>query len=406
MSLLASSSELQPKTATSTVPPVLDPPHDGPQMRKPPTANRGVIPQDPRRELIPTIDYLTFVLTPATLDQFVELSEEITAIAGIVWEDCPSTGRSVGTYYPSHLKTEDGSIFCYRINEKNPEFLDLICQLSGTACRRAGTSAIAGLIRLIYMQGGQLSRLDVNVDDFMRDLSYDELMKASYEGRYTRFRKSVRFDANSIRSKAGGFTISFGDRASDRYVRVYDAKAKHGIDAIRFEAEFKGAIANAIGKMITTVTTDEILSKLLGGILNGTIRITESTRNHNTNRIANSPFWQRFSDRLSTAIRVSSPKREVTIENTINYVRNIVAKPLAKFIAYYGCHWADELKAIIKAGRSRFDRGDFAALEGCTYDGFLRFWDDLGYTVDIPAWEHQIRNWVTPSDQEIYDIPF
>jgi DNA relaxase NicK len=342
----------------------------------------------------------------ATLDQFIDFREEITTVAGVVWEDCPSQGRVVGTYYPSHLKTEDGSIFCYRINEKNPEYLDLICQLSGTACRRAGTSAIAGFIRHIYKEGGQLSRLDINVDDFMRDLSYEEIMKASYEGRYTRFRKSVRFDAYNTRSTAGGFTVSFGDRASDRYVRIYDAKAKHGIDAIRFEAEFKGAIANAIGKMITVVTTDEMLSKLLGGILNGTLRITEGARNHNTNRIANSPFWQRFADRLSNAIHVSSPKRKVTIENTVQYVRNIVAKPLAKFIAYYGCHWADELKAVIKAGRSRFDRGDFAALEGCTLDGFLRFWDDAGYTVDIPDPSEWIRNWMTPEMLALKDIPF
>jgi hypothetical protein len=109
---------------------------------------------------------------------------------------------------------------------------------------------------------------------------------------------------------------------------------------------------------------------------------------------------------LSDAIRVASPKREVTIKKTINYVRNIVAKPLAKFIAYYGCHWADELKAIIKEGRSRFDRSDFAALKGCTFDGFLRFWDDLGFTVDIPEPEHWIRNWMTPEMLALNDIPF
>lgn len=397
----------QAESVLVSVPEMADPYQNHPLLRKPPAANRAVNPQDPRIELIPAVDYLTVVLVQATLDQMVELKEEIEAIAGVVFVDIPTRGRSLGTWYESHMNTCDGSLFCYRINESNPEFLDFAVQLSGTACRRAGTSAIAGLIRLIYMWGGHVSRIDINVDDFMGDLTYEDLMAASYEKRFTRFRESDRYDRYNVRSRSGGFTISFGKRSSDRYVRIYDAMAKHGIPAIRFEAEFKGAIAKKIGTMITTITNDGMLSRLLGGILNGTLRITTEARDHNTNRIATHPAWKRFAARLDNPIHVKSPQRECTLERTIRYIRTTVAKPLAKFISYYGKHWADELKGVIKNGRARFDKSDFAMLEGCTLDGFLRFFDDFGIVVDVVGAEHQIRNWLTKEEEDLMEqVPF
>lgn len=379
-----------------------------PEITEPPFANRGLNPQSPTSELIPTIDYLTLLLVDRPFEDIDHMRTELEAGAKISFVDKPGVGTKHGTYYQNHMASPLGGRIAYRLNKTHPENWDAIFVVPGKLCGRMGSSRAAAWNREGHELGGHLSRIDINVDDHIRDLNYEEVLDHIQKEQYTTFQGA---DVHTNYKKGAGRvgnTLGFGKRSGEKYVRIYDALPVHGIDATRFEGEFKGDYAKAIGKAITKCTDDESLSRLLGGLLNGIFRITDKKDKHNANRVASAPFWERFSNRLDNAKKLSRERVTVCLQDKFAWLRDKCSKALAMFRAYCGVHYEGELNAMVKAGFARLNADDLAMLKTSSKEGLTRIWCDNNMVIDLPHNPEWFREWMNQDvlESEGYDAPF
>lgn len=375
-------------------------------IEEPPTANRGLIPQTPTKDLIPTIDNCCFSLKSVAWETVLEMRLEIETLGKTSFVDKPEQGRKHGTYFPSHMSCPLGSMILYRERIGFGDLYDICVVVPGKICQRMGTSAVAGMVRLVRSYQGTFSRIDINVDDYIRDLTDEAITAAASQGHYTRFQTWEPRRVIKCTGEVLGFTHYFGSRQGETFVRIYDALPVHGIDATRFEVEYKGDNANAIAKMIDECESDEMLSETLGGILNGTFRITTDKRNHNTNRIPSATFWQRFSDRLASARKLVTERVVPSLGKKLGWIRQQCSKSLAMFQQYYGVDWRAELDAVIKEGLSRFKAIDFALFEAGKKDGFVRFWDSDNHIIDVMGKPDWWRDWMEDGNLPPEPMPF
>ena len=375
---------------------------------EPPPANRGLIPHDLRNDLEIGIDYLTVVLTNCSWDDIQYLKGEAEEHGKTVFVDKPGIGTKHGTYFSSHMRCPLGSKIPYQPNKTHPWRYDAIIVLGGKVCGRMGTSQCAGFVREVIKLGGHVCRIDIKTDDYLRQLNYLNVSKLADDECFTTFQEA-NLISNIKRGKGRtGSTVVFGKRTGEKLIRVYDAKPVHGIDATRFEGEYKGEYAKMIGNEIATITDDGTLTRFLGGILNGTFRLTEKKDRHNASRVKSAPCWKQFSDRLGDCLKLTRPRVTVLLQNKFAFLRDKCSKTLAMFRAYSGVHFAEQLNDIIRAGFARLNAEDLAMLAASSKEAITRIYCDNNDVCDIvhnPVW---YRDWMEPDVviSEGYDCPF
>jgi Replication initiation factor len=377
-----------------------------PTSGEPPATNRGLIPQDPKSELIPSVDFLTFTLEAVQKYETLNYRVKIEDWGKTSFVDKPDRGSKHGTWYDSSMMCPFGAKILYRPNLKNLELVDMLVSVPGKICQRMGGSNIYSLIRSIVFRGGRVSRIDINVDDCLRQLNFDDINKCAIAGRYTRFQCVGKIENIISSGLRVGFTFNFGSRQSDTFIRIYDALPVHGVDATRFEIEYKGDNANAIAKEIAKCGNDETATETLGGLLSGSIRFIKENRNHNTSRIQSESWWESFCDRLADARRVTPERIAAVLSNKLQWIRNKCAKSLAIFKAYYGEHFRDEFEAVIKAGFRSFNADTLALLNAAGRERFTRFFDDNNLVIDIQHNPEWWRDWFDDETIALHDAPF
>lgn len=364
-----------------------------------PATNRVSFPLSLSSELIPAIDYLTFSLRGVEWEQIQEVREYIEEFGRTNYVDHPEQGRKIGTWYPSHMVNPHGGVISYRQDEKGLAVWDAVFQVPGTLCQRMGTAALVQALTIIKSYQGKCSRIDVNVDDYLREIDYAPIAEAAREGRYSRFSRCKIIEGFEKSGKCDGWTVYFGSRTSDTMVRFYDAKPSHGIDATRYEVEYKSHTANAIANEIAKLETEESISEMLGGLLNGTLRILAEPKDHNTNRIATATFWESFSNRLATAYRIVVARPESTLNDTLHWIRTRVAKSLAMCKVYYAEHFDYFLTDLLKDGAKTLSANHLSKLAAAGKDGFIRFIDGDKHSIDVQT---NTEWWVDQMEPEFY----
>jgi DNA relaxase NicK len=365
-----------------------------------------LFPQTPSSELIPSIDYLTFSLREVPWDYISQVKEYIEEFGKTNYLDNPEQGRKIGTWYPSHMANPHGGVITYRQDKQGLDIWDAVFTLPGSLCQRMGTGSIVHILSFAKGYGGKCSRIDINVDDYLRQIDYEPIATAAREGRYSRFSRCKIIEGFEKSGKREGWTIYIGSRTSDTMVRFYDAKPPHGIDATRYEVEYKSHTANAIANAITELETEESISEMLGGLLNGTLRILAEKKEHNTNRIGNAPFWESFSSRLATAYRFMVSRPESTINDTLHWIRTRVSKSLAMCKVYYAEHFESFLTDLLKDGVRSLGPVHLSKLRAAGRDGFLRFIYNDSYSIDFETDPDWWRDWMDPENCPPYLLPF
>jgi len=337
-----------------------------------PLSNTGLHCQD--SQLFSRIDYLTCIVPVADGSTVYSLLQDIATqykdSMTYHWEQGKFIGRQFANWANS---THHGIVAEWNLPGENDDLGSLRFTLSGGLLERCEVPDTVRLIhRLIHIHGAKINRIDLTVDDYSRSMKPEYIREANKAGNYSGYRKGnfqyITDDNGDCYS--AGWTIYLGSRTSDKYVRYYNAKKKHGIDAFRYEVEYKhelanviaNAIANTIAKdnakynssMIAKNKVNETLSSMICEFIIGNTAFIDRTSADRLSRSAPLPFWHDFVTRMGgKGTKLSPPTIKPTMERAIAWLERSVAGTLAMVAQYVGSDKIAYIRSLAAAGRER-----------------------------------------------------
>lgn len=220
---------------------------------------------------------------PAEVLEFLQLRDDIT------FQSMP------GRYYYKYRLSFGGIHILYGHRNADQDYPML--ELSGQGCREFETFSSFGLENLLALCADSkryhLSRLDIAFDDHSGIFDISEIVKDSFEGNYCcRSCNCTIFD--KIRKHLHGFSVMFGTKSSDLYLRIYDKARERGLkDAqhwIRCELVLKQ------DRAIEFVKNSLPLGEKYRGVINNYLRFCKPSGDSNKRRWKTRQYWLDFID--------------------------------------------------------------------------------------------------------------
>lgn len=285
------------------------------------------------QSLTVVIDYLQF-LTTINVNTFQTLVDWLSELFDDSWQLTPEKTFNQGKKFDHSGRSVRGGIVAWRLIEGTDD---------AEVWFSLGSACIAKLdsLQLVYFlkdlkafsKGLKVTRLDIALDDYEKRLKPDEIVSAVESGNYAGFRKfDPRFPTKS--GKSLGFTLYFGSRESNKFVRFYDKSTQTDgrIDAYRLETEFRRDYSQQIFDQLQSLDSEslpEILPQYLIGLVIGSIDFVDK-KDKNLSRCPRLPFWQDFIDACDTAIiKLSAPTKQRTFERTLSWLNRQVQTSFA-----------------------------------------------------------------------------
>lgn len=200
------------------------------------------------------------------------------------------------------------------------------------------TTYLCELLKMIR-KNGQITRLDLAVDDIgCNYFSTDDVFSLFVQSRIvSKFRNIQNLASYSCGIKSG-HTVSFGNRKSDIYMRVYDKQLERNQKSIavdypwvRWEVELKGGRANTVAVLLISGMP---LGELCMSVFSNYIRIIHLD-NENRSRCSVDETWQRFLDGMKPLKLYVAPVIR-DLEDKKDWVNQQVMPTIAGIIASDG----------------------------------------------------------------------
>ena len=308
-------------------------------------------PTDIDLDLTVRIDWLNFTFplldTPdqSAKERVFHLLDLARAQFNDVLEISEGQGRYIGRQYCHAARGARGALYTWNLPTDDVE--------GGGTLRMSFNGATLAHCRqddlwlfvngLLHEFQGKCTRCDVAIDDYRKQMSPQWMLDAYERGDYGRFR-----DINPVASYKNGelasWTIYFGSRESESFVRYYDkdAETNGAVKAYRLEAEFKGDKAQKVVEELSYIPMDslhELAPQYLSGVVLGCLAFVDRDgRRLRLSRAQPLPWWQEFCDRVGTSIRVVVPRPRPTLEKKARWIQRSVVNSVAALKEYNERH--------------------------------------------------------------------
>jgi len=366
-----------------------------------PLSNTGLHCQD--SQLFSRIDWLTCIVPVADGSTVYSLLQDIASQYKDSIEYSWERGHFVGRQFANQARSVHGICAQWNLPEENDDLGSLRFTLSGGLLERCEVPDTVRLIhRLIHIHGAKINRIDLTVDDYSRAMLPEYIREANKVGNYSGYRKKnfqyITDDNGDCYS--AGWTIYLGSRTSDKFVRYYNAKIKHGIDAFRYEVEYKGEIANVIANAIAnTIAKDnakynssmiaknkvnETLSSMICELIIGNTAFIDRTSADRLSRSAPLPFWHDFVTRMGgKGLKLSPPTIKPTMERAIAWLERSVAGTLAMVSEYVGADKIAYIRSLAAAGRQRMGARHTSMLQAAKLEPTREYPIENGFVYEM-----------------------
>lgn len=203
------------------------------------------------------------------------------------------------------------------------------------------TTILRDLLSLIQQKSGHITRLDLAIDDIGATYySVHDVVEILENEQYvSKFRTWKHMKETKSHVGYTGETVYLGSRKSNVMFRIYDKQKEQNkklskageplieIPWVRWEIELKKESANAASLQLIHSMT---LPELTLGVLSNYFRVIDYDKTRKT-RCYTSSVWEMFLAGIEK-VKVSQPKKILTLHERENYLMRQVAPTLASVI--------------------------------------------------------------------------
>jgi hypothetical protein len=320
-----------------------------------PLSNTGLLSQD----LHIGVDYLT--ISTAIADA-ADIHKHISTLS-IIFQDAYELhfdqGRFIGKQYSGWAQSPSGGMISWNLpgeNKQDPHFGDIRIALSGEVLKRAQQIDIIRYLRIQMQHGAKCSRIDLRADDYTRVMLPEYMLEACRAGNHSGFKNSNIHAETTGDIYESGWTLYLGSRQSDRFARYYNAFPVHQVECFRFEIELKHDVADQTAHYLCIGFDDEdMLATIMGAFIAGQLSFIDRSGGIRPSRCSKLAWWQAFTDRLGSSIRLSPPKITRTIQKSMDWIEHKVSGTLAMVLKYINpTDKISYIKRLIQLGETKF----------------------------------------------------
>jgi hypothetical protein len=270
------------------------------------------------------IDWLSLSFFDVDIDRLVYfLQEGLNTV--VCWEN-PKEVRERGEVWMYFECTNGGNFGM--LNRGHDRISDVRLQLSGRPLSQWSTRYLRKVcVALSKDFGARCTRIDINVDDYQRVLSFGQIWQAIESKHISGFVKAQYI--KSFGGASAGETIYLGTRRSSKFGRIYD---RMGVtngqeNCIRYEVEYKGKMADLV--FLDFIKSDsKNVYKRLGAVIRGAFDFVIK-KDKNLDRATRLEFWDNFLNRICDYVeKIKVTKKHVSIERSLSWVHRSVSKTL------------------------------------------------------------------------------
>jgi DNA relaxase NicK len=302
------------------------------------------------------------------LDRLIEDYQSVTGDKVAIEE---GKGAYMGKQWANQGKSPLGFRLWFNLPGENGDKLGhILVSLSGSVLGRLSVEQIRELSRRLLELGFKATRFDVAMDDYDKRVGFSEIVDALRCGNFARF-KTFDIVCNGGKRDFNGWTIYCGSNQSDRRLRIYDkqAESKGEIDAIRWEIQCKGKVADVTWYSWLECPL-ECSAQYLGGLVIGQVEFIERKEGErNVPRMKALPWWKELKDAVAFSIRHSVQSLKPNLKKAKEWIRAQVSKTLAIIQEVCGeGRWESWLMRVVDEAPQRFKDRDLAKIEQWRYE--------------------------------------
>lgn len=325
-----------------------------------PVGNTGLKCQNPSHTV--SIDWLTVTFNLPSIDELRAVVDFVGS--ELVDEFCwyPERGIKRGKWWEATARSVHGIQVAY-----NPggDRIDALISIPATALRRASSRTVWRMCRgLAWRWKANCSRIDIALDDYEKSISYETVAEAVAKGNYARAMIAHPLPGECRRgqnlpSAQRGWTITFGSRQSDKFVRYYNksVESKGELDCYRWEVEFKGERASDFWIVFYNLDFDETMAFVLANYVTGAISFVDRSVPGRLSRQPVLSWWAEFTEKAGAGVRTRSRVQRASLERKIRWIHRSVETSLALLQDALGKGQFEAfLRSALTNGRKRYTR--------------------------------------------------
>jgi hypothetical protein len=221
-------------------------------------------------------------------------------------------------------------------------------------------------LRWLRDQGVECSRFDLKFDDHQRRIPVEKMALARKDDRCGFKKSNVVGDFGELVAtddwwSIGNFTLYLGARKSEKCTRIYDARVKHQIEAIRYEVEYKGDTARSVLDAFLALESGTDYGQWICDVIISTVDFREHSEGNDRHleRRARLPWWQEYIDYVGEVIKVYVFRRASLLPAKIAWLKKSVAPSLAKVEKVF----PGTIRDLREIGNNRLTDRDFKQIE-------------------------------------------
>lgn len=283
------------------------------------------------KENIFLYDWLTFTTTCHSL---ATLKEEL-GLTHVQWTDFTGHGR-----YGYRDRMEFGSI---HLLFNGREDMGICVEMSGTGCRTFEdhttlTRKWDDLLSFVLSEDVHITRLDVAFDDHTGLLDIDRISSDTLSLQYVSRLRAYKVEVSGkTDTPVIGKSVTFGSRASNVLIRIYDKAAERGFTDGRHWIRVEIQLRDDRAYNFLDLCRSFMLGEAFSGVVLNYLRFIEPDPNDsNKSRWSMADYWAEFLKGASRISIFATPGGEYNEQRLTNYVTEMAGNAISCFVDMYG----------------------------------------------------------------------
>ena len=192
------------------------------------------------------------------------------------------------------------------------------------------------LCTISKLPSAKVSRIDLSIDDFSKEIiPYDLMAQSCKLHQYSGIKRSREIHGNTLPPEPRADTLYLGSRESKSFHRCYWKP-----DRLRFEHEIKGKESHLSFQSLVAMSSRKLseIADYIAQLAIGSIQFVDrkdsdeiDEREKNLDRCEPFSWWQEFLDIVGTGIRIKLPVIERSLEKTKKWFERQIYPTLFAF---------------------------------------------------------------------------